>query len=168
MSETLPKSGSTGWAATPATRPARVRTAMPIRSARPVDRRRPRAGLACDRLSMCPPISCPGKVAVRAWRLGDHSVFSLGRGPVIGTRRHARVSMDSLITAAARALAAGDPLGALNCVALRDDASALALRGIAMAQLCDLPRARPLLRRAARAFGSTEPAARARCVVAQA
>jgi hypothetical protein len=30
--------------------------------------------------------------------------------------------MDSLITAAARALAAGDPLGALNRVALRDDA----------------------------------------------
>jgi hypothetical protein len=39
--------------------------------------------------------------------------------------------MDSLITAAARALAAGDPLGALKRVALRDDAPALALRGIA-------------------------------------
>jgi hypothetical protein len=50
--------------------------------------------------------------------------------------------MDSLITAAARALAMGDPLGALNRVALRDDAPALALRGIAMAQLGDLNRAK--------------------------
>lgn len=76
--------------------------------------------------------------------------------------------MDSLITAAARALAAGDPLGALNRVALRDDAPALALRGIAMAQLGELVRARDLLRRAARAFGSKEAVARARCIVAQA
>ena len=76
--------------------------------------------------------------------------------------------MDSLITAAARALAAGDPLGALNRVALRDDAPALALRGIAMAQLGDLARAKALLRRAARAFGSKEAVARARCVVAEA
>ena len=76
--------------------------------------------------------------------------------------------MDSLITAAARALAAGDPLGALNRVALREDAPALALRGIAMAQLGDLARARALLRTAARAFGLREAAARARCVVAEA
>jgi hypothetical protein len=76
--------------------------------------------------------------------------------------------MDSLITAAARALAVGDPLGALNLVALRDDAPALALRGIAMAQLGDLGRARTLLRRAARAFGPREAVARARCVVAEA
>ncbi len=76
--------------------------------------------------------------------------------------------MDSLITAAARALAAGDPLGALKRVALRDDAPALALRGIAMAQLGDLARARTLLRRAARAFGPKEAVARARCVVAEA
>ncbi len=76
--------------------------------------------------------------------------------------------MDSLITAAARALAAGDPLGALKRVALRDDAPALALRGIAMAQLGDLARARALLRRAARAFGPKEAVARARCVVAEA
>ena len=76
--------------------------------------------------------------------------------------------MDSLITAAARALAAGDPLGALNRVALRDDAPALALRGIAMAQLGDLVRAKTLLRRAARAFGPKEAVARARCVVAEA
>jgi hypothetical protein len=76
--------------------------------------------------------------------------------------------MDSLITAAARALAAGDPLGALKRVALRDDAPALALRGIAMAQLGDFPRARALLRRAARAFGPKEAVARARCVVAEA
>jgi len=76
--------------------------------------------------------------------------------------------MDSLITAAARALAAGDPLGALKRVALRDDAPALALRGIAMAQLGDLVRAKTLLRRAARAFGPKEAVARARCVVAEA
>jgi hypothetical protein len=76
--------------------------------------------------------------------------------------------MDSLITAAARALAAGDPLGALNRVALRDDPPALALRGIAMAQLGDFLRAKALLKRAARAFGQREPVARARCVVAEA
>ncbi|TCW80302.1 helix-turn-helix domain-containing protein [Burkholderia sp. SRS-46] len=76
--------------------------------------------------------------------------------------------MDSLITAAARALAAGDPLGALNRVALRDDAPALALRGIAMAQLGDFERARALVRSAARAFGPKEAVARARCVVAEA
>jgi hypothetical protein len=76
--------------------------------------------------------------------------------------------MDSLITAAARALAAGDPLGALKRVALRDDAPALALRGIAMAQLGELARAKALLRSAARAFGPKEAVARARCVVAEA
>jgi hypothetical protein len=76
--------------------------------------------------------------------------------------------MDSLITAAARALAAGDPLGALKRIALRDDAAALALRGIAMAQLGDHVRAKALLRRAARAFGPKETVARARCVVAEA
>src|SRR5947208_16932063 len=76
--------------------------------------------------------------------------------------------MDSLITAAARALAAADPLGALKRVALRDDAPALALRGIAMAQLGDLVRAKALLRRAVRAFGPKEAVARARCIVAEA
>jgi hypothetical protein len=76
--------------------------------------------------------------------------------------------MDSMITAAGRALAAGDPLGALKRVALRDDPPALALRGIAMAQLGDLVRAKALLRRAARAFGPREAVARARCVVAEA
>jgi hypothetical protein len=76
--------------------------------------------------------------------------------------------MDSLITAAARALAAGDPIGALKRVALRDDAPALALRGIAMAQLGDLVRAKALLKSAARAFGTREAVARARCVVAEA
>ncbi|MGH8216168.1 MAG: helix-turn-helix domain-containing protein [Rhodanobacteraceae bacterium] len=76
--------------------------------------------------------------------------------------------MDSLITAAARALAAGDPLGALKRVALRDDAPALALRGIALAQLGDFERAKSLLRRAAHAFGRREAVARARCVVAEA
>ena len=76
--------------------------------------------------------------------------------------------MDSLITAAARALAAGDPIGALKRVALRDDAPALALRGIAMAQLGEHGKARTLLRRAAGAFGPKEAVARARCVVAEA
>ena len=76
--------------------------------------------------------------------------------------------MDSLITAAAHALVAGDPLLALKRVALRDDPPALALRGIAMAQLGDLVLAKDLLRRAARAFGSKNAVARARCVVAEA
>ncbi|MCK1295672.1 helix-turn-helix domain-containing protein [Bradyrhizobium sp. GCM10028915] len=76
--------------------------------------------------------------------------------------------MESLITAAARALQAGDPLGALNRVALRNDAPSLALRGIAMAQLGDLAKAKTLLRSAARAFGPKEAVARARCVVAEA
>jgi len=76
--------------------------------------------------------------------------------------------MDSLITAAGRALAAGDPLGALKRVALRDDAPALALRGIAMAQLGDFAKAKSLLKSAARAFNPKEAVARARCVVAEA
>jgi hypothetical protein len=75
--------------------------------------------------------------------------------------------MDPLIAVAARSLAAGDPLGALNRIALRDDAPALALRGIAMAQLGDLVRAKALMRSAARAFGPKEAVARARCVVAE-
>src|SRR5215469_17267487 len=76
--------------------------------------------------------------------------------------------MDPLIMSAARALAAGDPIAALNLVALRDDAPALALRGIAMARLGDLVRAKVLMRSAARAFGPKEAVARARCVVAEA
>ncbi|MBV4476902.1 helix-turn-helix domain-containing protein [Pseudomonas botevensis] len=76
--------------------------------------------------------------------------------------------MDSLINAAGRALAAGDPLAALNFVALREDPPALALRGIAMAQLGDLARAKGLLQRAVKAFGANEPLSRARCVVAEA
>lgn len=76
--------------------------------------------------------------------------------------------MDSLVAAAARSLAAGDPLAALNRIALREDPPALALRGIAMAQLGDLGRARLLLRRAARAFGPREAMSRARCIVAEA
>src|SRR5271169_4180395 len=85
-----------------------------------------------------------------------------------GSYKCGGIPMDSLITAAARALAAGDPLGALKRVALRDDAPALALRGIAMAQLGELARAKALLRSAARAFGPKEALARARCVVAEA
>lgn len=78
------------------------------------------------------------------------------------------ISMDSLIATAARALAAGDSLRALNYIAWRDDAAALALRGMAMAQLGQLVCAKALLRRAARAFGPTQPLARARCAVAEA
>ncbi|MCO6390881.1 helix-turn-helix domain-containing protein [Aliihoeflea aestuarii] len=76
--------------------------------------------------------------------------------------------MDVLIAAAARALSAGDPLAALKRIALRNDAPALAMRGIAMAQLGDFARARELLRSAARAFGPKNPAPHARCVVAEA
>src|SRR5207249_1486669 len=85
-----------------------------------------------------------------------------------GSDKCGGIPMDSLITAAARALAAGDPLGALKRVALREDAPALALRGIAMAQLGDLTRAKALLRRAASRFGAKEVVARARCIVAEA
>ncbi len=76
--------------------------------------------------------------------------------------------MDSLITAAGRALAMGDAIGALKLVGLRNDPPALALRGIAMAQLGDLARAKELLKRAARAFGPAEAVAKARCIVAEA
>src|SRR5579862_6791563 len=67
-----------------------------------------------------------------------------------GSDKRVGIFMDSLITAAARALASGDALGALNYVALRDDPPALALRGVAMAQLGDLDRAKTLLKRAGR------------------
>lgn len=76
--------------------------------------------------------------------------------------------MDALLTAAARNLAAGDVLAALGKVSLRSDPPALALRGIAMAQLGELARARALLRQAHAAFGRNEGVARARCVVADA
>ena len=76
--------------------------------------------------------------------------------------------MDSLIAAAGRALAGGDALTALKHVGVRDDPPALALRGIAMAQLGEYPRARDLLRDAARGFGAHEALARARCIVAAA
>jgi hypothetical protein len=97
----------------------------------------------------------------------SYDIFTAGyrRG---GSDNCGAIPMDSLITAAARALAAGDPLGALKRVALRDDAAALALRGIAMAQLGDFARSKELLRRAARAFSPKEAVARARCVLAEA
>jgi len=94
--------------------------------------------------------------------------YSKRRASNAGSDKCDGISMDSLITAAARALAVGDPLGALKRVALREDAPALALRGIAMAQLGDLVRAKTLMRRAARAFGPKEAVARARCIVAEA
>ncbi len=98
-------------------------------------------------------------------RSGD--IFRVGRRGGGSDNRYG-ISMDALIAAAARALAAGDPFGALNRVALRDDAPALALRGIALAQLGDFERARMLLRRATRGFSPRETVARARCVVAEA
>src|SRR5262245_53420195 len=76
--------------------------------------------------------------------------------------------MEAVIAAAARALASGDPLGALNAIALRDDPPALALRGIAMGQIGDFVRAKALLKRARRGFGPAESVARARCIVAEA
>src|SRR5204862_517845 len=94
--------------------------------------------------------------------------YSRNEHPEGGSDKFGGIGVDSLITVAALALAAGDVFGALNRVALRDDPPALALRGIAMARLGDLVRARDLLRRAARAFGAREAVARARCVVAEA
>src|SRR5262249_58277700 len=91
-----------------------------------------------------------------------------GRYNEPGRYKYDGIPMDSLITTAARALAAGDPLGALKRVALRDDPPALALRGTAMAQLGDLVRTKALLRRAARAFAPKEAVARARGIVAEA
>lgn len=90
-----------------------------------------------------------------------------GRRPGESNKRDA-ISMDRLIAEAARALALGDALGALKRVALRDDPDALALRGIAMAQLGDLERGRALLHRASRAFGPALPQASARCDLAAA
>lgn len=78
------------------------------------------------------------------------------------------IPMDSLISAAARALSDGDLLGALKRLSLREDPPALAMRGIAMAQLGDMDRAKALLKAAARAFGPLEVVSRARCVVAEA
>ncbi|EGI76485.1 hypothetical protein [Hylemonella gracilis] len=76
--------------------------------------------------------------------------------------------MDSLLAAAARAYARGDVIETLRHVSLRDDPPALALRGVALAQLGEYTRARELLRQAARGFGAREAVARARCVVAEA
>lgn len=75
---------------------------------------------------------------------------------------------DPLIQSAARSLAQGDPLRTLKQLGLRQDPSALALRGIALAHLGDLSRARALLIRAATAFGSAHAVARARCEIAAA
>jgi hypothetical protein len=83
-------------------------------------------------------------------------------------KQNRKRKVDSIITAAARALSTGDPLGALNRIALREDAAALALRGIAMAQLGDFERAQALMKRAIRAFGTKEALSQARCIVAQA
>src|SRR5579871_3954476 len=126
----------------------------------------PRVSPSCVSPSFFTPLSSPVAVAAKHWFA---VVRSISTGPSNGgSDKCVGIQMDSLITAAARALAAGDPLGALNRIALRDDAPALALRGIAMAQLGDLVRAKALVRRAARAFGPREAVARARCIVAEA
>jgi hypothetical protein len=75
--------------------------------------------------------------------------------------------MDPALGAAAQALSTFDPLGALKRIALRTDPPALALRGIAMAQLGDYSAARKLLGRAARSFEATDPRWRARCLAAE-
>jgi len=75
--------------------------------------------------------------------------------------------MDLALGAAARALATFDPLTALQRIALRDDPGALALRGVAMAQLGDHGAARKLLGRAARGLEHGDPRAHARCLAAQ-
>lgn len=62
----------------------------------------------------------------------------------------------------------GDPLQALKHVGLRSEPPALALRGIALAQLGEWAKALVLLRRAAKGFGVAEPVARARTIVAAA
>src|ERR1700759_2413878 len=110
------------------------------------------------------------RLRVSSWRLAPSVVCRAivwWRSSNGGSYKCGGIPMDSLITAAARALATGDLLGALNRVALRDDAPALALRGIAMAQLGDFVRAKALLRSAARAFSPKEAVARARCVGAE-
>lgn len=76
--------------------------------------------------------------------------------------------MDGLIATAERALAAGDALAALKFVALREDPTALALRGIAMAQLGDLDRARLAMRAAMRGFPAAQILARSRCRLVEA
>src|SRR5579883_523425 len=115
-----------------------------------------------------PFLACPGGVCRHRFRSRGSREIGKRRAAASRSDKCGGIPMDSLITAAARALASGDPLGALNRVALRDDAPALALRGVAMAQLGDFPRARALLRRAARAFGPKAAVSRARCLVAEA
>src|SRR5579885_2512750 len=115
-----------------------------------------------------PFLACPGGVCRHRFRSRGSREIGKRRAAASRSDKCGGIPMDSLITAAARALASGDPLGALNRVALRDDAPAPALRGVAMAQLGDFPRARALLRRAARAFGPKAAVSRARCLVAEA
>ncbi|MBB6427030.1 helix-turn-helix domain-containing protein [Sphingopyxis sp. JAI128] len=69
---------------------------------------------------------------------------------------------------AAQLLAAGAPFDALQLVALREDAAALALRGIALAQIGDLERGIELLRRARARFADADKLAKARCILAEA
>jgi sugar lactone lactonase YvrE len=99
----------------------------------------PRTGEVLERLEMPPGVGVSGLESDG----GDQ--FFCGGGSSGKVRTVRRPRRDSAITAAARALAAGDPLGALNQVALRDDAPALALRGIAMARLGDLFKVLPEL-----------------------
>jgi len=73
--------------------------------------------------------------------------------------------VDSGIAAAARALEEGDVLRALDHVARRNDAHALAMRGVVMAQLGELETARKLLLRAKRSFAKDINQA-SRCAIA--
>ncbi len=111
---------------------------------------------------------CPGRRGAEARRnRPNERALTRGFDPSRAGRSTLNL-MDAPLRAAARALATFDPLAALKSVALRDDPDALALRGVALAQLGDFEVARKLLARAARAFGDRAPAARARCVVAEA
>ena len=77
---------------------------------------------------------------------------------------------DAFCVRASAALAHGDPLAALQAVSAREDAHALALRAIALAQLGETADARPLLQRAAMLFeagGADRYALRARAALAE-
>src|SRR5215470_12369724 len=124
-----------------------------------------RVPVLCLVIALSPSFECSPRIRRPGSRSRDTLCAGYRRD---GSDKCDGIPMDALIAAAARALSAGDPLRALNRVALRDDAPALALRGIAMAQLGDLVRARALLRRAGRAFGPADVVASARCAVAEA
>jgi hypothetical protein len=75
--------------------------------------------------------------------------------------------MDPDLDTAAQHLARFDTLGALQLIGRRDDPEALALRGVAMAQLGEDRDAQKLLGRAERALARTDPRMRARVSAAR-